>query len=133
MNVPHYFGLVHKDPDSAFGVEFPELPGCFSAADTFEVILPNAIEAIEIYLEDVAEPPAPLPLEAIRQRYAAELAAGAFLLPVPVIARDTAVERVNVSLERGMLRAIDQAAALRRLSRSAFIAQAAANEIRRTG
>ena len=24
---------VHKDPDSAYGVTFPDFPGCFSAAD----------------------------------------------------------------------------------------------------
>jgi predicted RNase H-like HicB family nuclease len=131
--MPHYFALVHKDAESAFGVEFPDLPGCFSAADSFDEVLPNAIEAVELYLEDMAEAPPPQPLEQVRERYAAELSQGAFLLPVPVIQRDTAVERINVSLERGMLRAIDEAAALRRLSRSAFIAQAAANEIRRSG
>jgi predicted RNase H-like HicB family nuclease len=129
----HYFALVHKDEGSAFGVEFADFPGCFSAADDFESILPNAVEALELYLEDAAGPVSPSPLEAVRARYEKELAEGAFLLPVPLIARDTAVERVNISLERGVLRAIDEAAALRRLSRSAFIAQAAANEIRRSG
>lgn len=128
----HYFALVHKDADSAFGIEFPDLPGCFSAADDFEAILPNALEALDLYLEDQAAAPVSS-IEAIRTRFAAELAAGAFLLPVPVVRRDTATERVNISLERGVLRAIDDAAALRRLSRSAFIAQAAENEIRRAG
>lgn len=128
----HYFALVHKDADSAFGVEFPDLPGCFSAADDFEAIMPNALEALDLYLED-KQAPAASPLEAVRSRYEAELAAGAFLLQVPVMDRDTAVERINVSLERGVLRAIDEAAAQRRLSRSAFIAQAAQNEIRRNG
>lgn len=129
----HYFALVHKDPDSAFGIEFPDLPGCFSAADDFEAILPNAIEALDLYLEDAAEMPPASALEDIRNRVRQELASGAFLFPIPVMSRDTAVERVNISLERRVLHAIDQAAALRRLSRSAFIAEAAANEIRRTG
>ena len=128
----HYFALVHKDADSTFGIEFPDLPGCFSAADDFEAILPNALEALDLYLEVHAAAPVSS-LEAIRTRFADDLAAGAFLLPVPVMARDTATERVNISLERGVLRAIDDAAALRRLSRSAFIAQAAENEIRRAG
>ena len=128
----HYFAVVHKEADSAFGVEFPDLPGCFSAADEFDAILPNALEALDLYLED-GEAVTPSSIEDIRARFADALAEGAFLLPVPVMARDTATERVNISLERGMLRAIDDAAALRRLSRSAFIAQAAQNEIRRTG
>ncbi len=28
-----FYGLVHKDNDSAFGITFPDAPGCFSAAD----------------------------------------------------------------------------------------------------
>ena len=28
-----YHAVVHKDEDSAWGVHFPDLPGCFSAAD----------------------------------------------------------------------------------------------------
>ena len=28
-----YYALVHKDVDSAYGVTFPDLPGCFAAAD----------------------------------------------------------------------------------------------------
>ena len=129
----HYFALVHKDEGSAFGVEFPDFPGCFSAADDLDGILPNAIEALELYIEDAPHSDLPMPLEEVRRLYESELAAGAFLFPIPLIVRDTAVERVNISLERGVLRAIDDAAALRRLSRSAFIAQAAANEIRRSG
>ena len=30
----YFYAIVHKDPDSAFGVEFPDLPGYFSAADS---------------------------------------------------------------------------------------------------
>ena len=28
-----FYGLVHKENDSAFGITFPDAPGCFSAAD----------------------------------------------------------------------------------------------------
>ena len=35
-----YFALVHKDAGSAYGISFPDLPGCFSAADEdAEVVL----------------------------------------------------------------------------------------------
>ena len=37
-----YIALVHKDADSAWGVSFPDLPGCFSAADTLDDVLPKA-------------------------------------------------------------------------------------------
>jgi hypothetical protein len=29
----YFYAVVHKDEGSAFGVHFPDLPGCFSAAD----------------------------------------------------------------------------------------------------
>ena len=60
-----------------------------------------------------------------------ELAAGAFLISVPLTESDTRVVAANISLERGMLKAIDAAAKRRKLTRSAFLAQAARNEINR--
>jgi predicted RNase H-like HicB family nuclease len=27
----YYIALIHKDPDSDFGVSFPDLPGCITA------------------------------------------------------------------------------------------------------
>jgi predicted RNase H-like HicB family nuclease len=29
-----FIAVVHKDPDSAFGISFPDLPGCFSSAES---------------------------------------------------------------------------------------------------
>lgn len=80
----YYIAIVHKDEDSAFGVTFPDLPGCFSAADEERGLLPNAIEAIALWAEDDTLP-APSSIEAIRSRedVAHELRTGAFLLAVP--------------------------------------------------
>lgn len=52
MSSIFYFALIHKDQDSSFGISFPEIPGCFSAADREEDIIPNAIEALSLYFED---------------------------------------------------------------------------------
>ncbi len=124
----YYHAVVHKDEDSAFGVQFPDLPGCFSAADDIEDVIPNAVEALSLWFED-AEDIEPRPVEAIRADAAADLAEGAFLVMVPWIGRNSKPARVNISLDRGMLDAIDTAAAVRRLTRSAFLAEAARNEI----
>lgn len=43
--------VVHKDPDSAYGVTVPDLPGCFSAGDTLDEALENTKEAIECHIE----------------------------------------------------------------------------------
>ena len=125
----YYYAVVHKDADSAYGVHFPDLPGCFSAADDEETLVPNACEALELWFEDadVVSPPRSLP--AIRTLAADDLAAGAFLIAVPHIRRTGRQVRANISMDRGMLDAIDRAAADRHLTRSAFLADAARNEI----
>jgi predicted RNase H-like HicB family nuclease len=128
----HYIGIVHKDRSSAYGVYFPDVPGCFSAADDFEDLLPNAMEALSLYAED-KELPAPSPIEKLRTRrdVAADLATGAFLIAVPIIANDARVVRANITMESGMLKAIDAEAKARGLTRSAFLAQAARQAIER--
>lgn len=124
----YYHAVVHKDANSAFGVQFPDLPGCFSAADDAEDVIPNAIEALSLWFED-ADDVEPSPVEKVRADAAADLAEGAFLVMVPWIGRNSKPARVNISLDRAMLDAIDKAASLRRLTRSAFLAEAARNEI----
>jgi predicted RNase H-like HicB family nuclease len=125
----YYHGIVHKDEDSAFGVHFPDLPGCFSAADRIEDVIPNATEAMSLWFEDVDEALEPSPVESIREQAREDLAEGAFLVMVPWIGRNSKPARVNISMDRGMLDAIDKAASMRRLTRSAFLAEAARNEI----
>jgi predicted RNase H-like HicB family nuclease len=121
-----YIAVVHKDRDSAFGISFPDLPGCFSAADSGADIVPNACEALDLWFEDEEEVE-PRGIDAIAS--SVNLKGGAFLIAVPRITRSTKVERINISLERGILDAIDAAAAARKLTRSAFIAEAAKKEI----
>jgi predicted RNase H-like HicB family nuclease len=47
----YYVALVHKDPDSSFGLSFPDVPGCYSAADTLEELALNASEALTLFAE----------------------------------------------------------------------------------
>jgi predicted RNase H-like HicB family nuclease len=129
-----YFAIVHKDRDSAYGVSFPDLSGVFSAADEEEDIIANAMEALELYAED-AELPEPSTIESVvaRPEIREELAAGAFIVRVPLLDNDTRVVRANVTFEAGMLRAIDETAQRRGLTRSAFLASCARKEIETTG
>lgn len=124
----YYYAVVHKDENSAFGVHFPDLPGCFSAADEQGEILPNAIEAMTLWFEDETDVPA-RSLQDIREVAAQDLEEGAFLVMVPWIGNAGKPARVNISLDRAILSAIDHAASERRLTRSAFLTEAARNEI----
>lgn len=56
-----YFAILHKDTDSAVGVVFPDLPGCFSAGDTYDEAIEKAWEALQLYAEAEQEAGRALP------------------------------------------------------------------------
>lgn len=126
-----YLALVHHDTDSAFGVTFPDLVGCFSAADDEADILSNAMEALELYADDNDTMPTPSSIETLKTdpQIKADLAEGAYLLSVPLIRNAHKSERVNITLNKGLLDAIDEEATRRKMTRSGFLAQAAEREI----
>jgi len=122
----HYIAIIHKDPDSAFGVSFPDIPDCFAAADTYGEIMQNSIAALDDYFADGHEYPEPKGLEQIQTDFAEDLAHGAILMMIPVITADTKTERINVTIERGLLKAIDEAQNMSGIpTRSAWLAMAA--------
>jgi predicted RNase H-like HicB family nuclease len=46
-----YVAVIEKEPDSAFGVWFPDVEGCFSAGDTLEEAVANAAAALRQHTE----------------------------------------------------------------------------------
>lgn len=125
--------LVHKDPQSAFGISFPDLPSVFSAADDEGDLLTNAIEALRLWAEDEPLPePSPHAEILARADIRQDLSDGAFLIRVPLIEDDTRTVRANITMEAGTLAAIDIAAKQRGLTRSAFLASCARKEIERS-
>lgn len=84
MTMQAYIALVHKDQGSAWGVSFPDVPSCFSAADRREDILPSAIAALGLHLDGQDAPEARDVTEiAADPEFAEELRSGAFLMEVP--------------------------------------------------
>lgn len=49
-----YIGIVHHDGASAYGITFPDAPGCFSAADSLDDLFVMAEEAIGLWLQSLA-------------------------------------------------------------------------------
>ena len=47
--------VLHTDDGIRFGVTVPDLPGCFSSGDTFDMALVSVVEAIELHLEGIVE------------------------------------------------------------------------------
>ena len=125
-----YIAVVSKDAESAFGVWFPDVPGCFSGTDEEADILRNAIQALSLHFDGQTLPEARGVDQIARDAEVAEmLQSGSWLLAVPFVTLANRKVRANISLDKGILDAIDDASALRGLTRSAFIAEAVTNEI----
>ncbi len=125
-----YIALIRKDPDSDFGVDFPDFPGCVTAGSTLDEARAMAEEALRFHvdgmLEDEESLPEPQSLEAIMAD-PANLGAVAFLVNLPESPSRTV--RINVTLPEPTLRRIDDWAKSQGLSRSAFLAEAALESI----
>ena len=60
--MPHYVAIVEEaGPETAVGIWFPDLPGCFSAGDDVDEALRNASEAVGLYAEELAKDGRDLP------------------------------------------------------------------------
>jgi predicted RNase H-like HicB family nuclease len=121
-----YIALIHKDPDSEFGVSFPDLPGCVSAGATLDEAREMAAEALAFHLEGLAEDDEPIPEPSTLEAIMADSAnrdGVAILVAAP--ARTAKAVRINVTLPEDVLRAIDRHAEANGLSRSGFLALAA--------
>jgi predicted RNase H-like HicB family nuclease len=51
MTTTRYLGVVEKDADSAFGMWFPDMPGCFPAAGEFNDLPRVAAELLRQHVE----------------------------------------------------------------------------------
>lgn len=135
MATKYYLGVVEKDADSAFGMWFPDMPGCFPAADDFNdlpriaaEVLRQHVEALESNGRAVPEPRPVVDVMADKDVRRA-VRGGATTMLVPLLADPGRTVRVNVTVEHGLLEQIDEAAEARGLTRSAFLAQAAREKI----
>ena len=72
---------MYQEGESAWGITFPDIAGCFAAADSFDEIQAKANEALSLWAED-SELPEPTSLEAIRLSHGDALADGATLMEV---------------------------------------------------
>jgi predicted RNase H-like HicB family nuclease len=135
MATKYYLGVVEKDADSAYGMWFPDMPGCFPAVDEFDDLPRVAAELLRQHVEALESNgrvvPAPRSMAAAMadKDVRKALRGGATTMLVPLLADPGRTVRVNVTVERGLLEQIDEAAEARGLTRSAFLAQAAREKI----
>ena len=131
--------VVVDGKPGAYGMWVPDMPGCTSMGDTMADLLTNAQEALQLWAEDAIDRgealPKPQSMEVILKDrdVARDLADGAALAIVPLVMEMGRAVKANLSLDAGLLAAIDEAAAARGVTRSAFLSSAARDKIRTEG
>lgn len=124
--------VLHSDDGVRFGVTVPDLPGCFSAGDTFDEALESVREAIELHLEGMANDgeDIPLPRPIAEHCRNPDFQGGIWaVVEVDTIRFEGGAERVNITLPRRLLERIDAYAKAHGQSRSSLLAEAARNVV----
>jgi predicted RNase H-like HicB family nuclease len=119
-----YIALIHKDPDSDYGVSFPDFPGCITAGADLDEARREAVEALAFHvagmMEDGDDIPEPSSLEQVMQDKDNRDGV-AVLVPLETGAKTV---RVNISVPSDVLDLIDRHAEENGFTRSGFIVRA---------
>jgi predicted RNase H-like HicB family nuclease len=131
--MPSYIALLRKEPDTDYGVEFPDFPGCVSAGKDLEEARSMAEEALELHLEgmiaDGDRLPAPSGLEEIMADPENHQTI-ALLVSVP--AQPTETVHLDLALPETTLREVDARASSRGQTRTEFLAEVMMNALKKS-
>lgn len=119
----------------AYGVEFPDVPGYFSAGDTLDEAILNAHEALAGYMEflfeegDAVPEPGSIGQHQQNPDYADRVWAFVDVDLTPYLGKS---QKINVTLPDLLIKRIDAMVSVnpRYKSRSGFLAQAALDELK---
>jgi predicted RNase H-like HicB family nuclease len=126
--------VIHKDKSSDYGVTVPDLPGCFSAGDTLEDAMTQAVEAIECHLEGLLFDGDVIPeAQSVEvHRNNRDFAGGTWaLVTVDLSKLASKAKRVNITLPERVLALVDEQAKREGESRSGLLARAVLDYIGR--
>jgi len=120
--------LIHEE-DGAYGASFPDFPGATTVAGDLDTLYRKAAEVLAFHVGGMAEDgddiPTPRTLDALRRDPAFRADSEGALVGLVEADLPGKAVRVNVTIEEGLLRRIDQAAQATGESRSGFLARAA--------
>lgn len=128
----HYVGILDGS-DDVWGVRIPDLPGCHGGGATPDAAIADAVSAVrdwaDAWMASGRHLPSPRTVAQILDSGEVDTAAGESAVMVPLIVDAGRPVRANLSIDAGLLAAIDAEAARRGLTRSAFLAGAAREKI----
>jgi predicted RNase H-like HicB family nuclease len=132
--VARYLAII-DEADGQFGVIFPDAPGCTAMGRTQEEAIDTAIEALAEWAADEAADGRPIGkprtyLQVLKSAEFPQLGKGGLIATLPLLYESGKLARANVSMDAGLLAAIDETAAARGLTRSSFLASAARDKLK---
>ncbi len=110
-----------------YGAVFPDLPGCAAMGKTMDEALANAADAlrdwVEVTEENGGKVPHPRALEVLRRDVEVKraLVDGAGIATIPLVRETGKPVKANLSVDSGVLAAMDEEAQRRGLTRSALV------------
>ena len=114
----------YEEGKNGFGVVFPDVPGCFSAGDTYEEAYRMAHEALAFHLADEKKLPKSRTLEQIKETWEdwQEWENNYKFMPVPItlIPAGKKSKRINIMIPEALLSQVDSITK----NRSEFITKA---------
>lgn len=122
-----FVGIIHKDKKNAYGVSFPDFPGCISAGRTLQEAYEMGKEALRGHIETMQDygdalPKRPMTLDAAQTHAFAENAFTFFMVDAYMPSR---ARRINVTMDGNLIAAIDAVST----NRSAFLEEAAKEKL----
>lgn len=121
------YSVVVDGKAGAYGVVFPDIPGCVAMGKTIDEALAHAADVLRDWFELADEyretVPRPRPLEELRRdpEVIEALAEGAMIASVPLIRESGKPVKANLSIDSGVLAALDEEAKARDLTRSGMV------------
>jgi predicted RNase H-like HicB family nuclease len=117
-----YLGLLSKDAESAFGIHFPDLPGCVAAGETEDEALSNAAVALRLWSEGSVKLPEPTGLSRLVKQpdVKDDLARGSVIVAIDLITSNRK-QRINIMMEPDIIEAANEAARAAGVNRSQLI------------
>lgn len=127
------YALVHEE-DGAYGISFPDFPGCVSGGRSLDEAVARGQEALAFHIAGMVEDGDPLPLPRSLGQLKKDAAfiadsEGAAIIAVAMQLPGRAV-RINLSIDEALLESVDAAARVSGQSRSAFLAEAARTRLK---
>lgn len=117
--------LIHRE-EKAWGISFPDFPGCISAGNSLEEVLREGREALEFHIEGMVEDNESMPIlrsiDEMRNDKELDFDSAELISVISVDLPGKAV-RVQITLEESLLARLDRAADKSGATRSGYIAE----------